>query len=84
MRRIAASFSVLALALSAWGCSRIVFYRYQSASCRQRGNAYKQRTEQLERDAQEKLTIGTERDDVIRFFHELIFTIQARRGRTSC
>jgi hypothetical protein len=46
------------------------FHRYQDATCKQRGAAYATRVERLKRDAHEQLSIGTEKDAVIRFFKE--------------
>jgi len=46
------------------------FYRYQSAACKQQGDAFDARVEKLRRDAREKLIIGAKKDAVIRFFAE--------------
>ena len=45
-------------------------YRYHSANCKQLGDAYRLRVGTLEREAHEKLRIGTKKDDVVRFFRE--------------
>ena len=46
------------------------FSRYQSAACKQRGAALAARVKTLEREAHEKLSIGTRKYAVIRFFGE--------------
>ena len=51
-------------------CEGCLFYRYQSAACKQRGAQYAARAEKLKRDAHESLKIGTKKEDVIRFFKE--------------
>ena len=48
--------------ISSVGC------RYHSASCKLRGTAYSERADKLKQDAHEKLTIGTKKDAVARFF----------------
>lgn len=60
---------MLALVIVAFnnGC---VFYRYHSSACKQRGAAYAERVDKLKRDALEQVSIGTDRDEVLRFFHE--------------
>jgi hypothetical protein len=55
---------VAALLLNAPGC----LYRHQSAACRERGAGYEARVEKLRRDAHQRLTIGTKKDAVVRFF----------------
>ena len=55
---------VTALLLNAPGC----LYRHQSAACKERGAAYRARAERLRRDAHQRLTIGTKKDAVVRFF----------------
>ena len=59
------------------------FYRYQSAACKQRGAAYDARVEKLKRDAREKLSIGTKRDAVVRFFAEQGIPLAFVRGEAS-
>ena len=59
------------------------FYRYQSAACKQRGAAYAARAEKLKRDAHEKLSIGTRKDAVARFFAENGIPITFVRGEAS-
>ncbi len=54
------------LLISSVGC----MYRYRSANCKKRGDAYSARVETLKREAHEKLKIGTKKDAVIRFFAE--------------
>ena len=63
--RLVAVVAVL-MAVSLVAC----FYRLRSASCKERGNAYWSRAENLKREAHEKLTVGTKKDAVIRFFAE--------------
>jgi hypothetical protein len=67
MKRKSLSIAILLVALLATsdGC-----YRYQSANCKKRGAAYNAKREKLEHDAHEKLTMGTKKDMVIRFFQE--------------
>ncbi len=57
---------LILLLISSVGC----LYRYHSANCKQRGDAYRARVETLKREAHEKLRIGTKKDAVIRFFAE--------------
>ena len=57
------------VAVSSVGCS-LLLYRYHSPACKQRGAALQARMVKLERDAHEKLKIGTHKDAVIRFFAE--------------
>jgi hypothetical protein len=57
---------VIVLLISSLGC----LYRYHSAACKQRGDAYSARVEKLRREAHETLKIGTKKDAVIRFFAE--------------
>jgi hypothetical protein len=52
---------------SVLGCP-LLPYRFRSASCKQRGATLAARVETLERDARNRLTIGTKKDEVIRFF----------------
>jgi hypothetical protein len=49
---------------------RWMFYRYQSADCKKRGEAIRTRVETLKHDARTALRIGTRREDVIRFFRD--------------
>src|ERR1017187_6107586 len=58
--------AVIVLLISSVGC----LYRYHSAACKQRGAAYSARVDTLKREAHEKLTIGTKKDAVVRFFAE--------------
>lgn len=71
-RILIGTFALLTLAILAWGYSQFgwVFYRYHSAACQQRGKAYEARIETLKREARERLTIGTPKEDVMRFFEE--------------
>ena len=70
-RILIATFAVLAVmlvvgyVLFGW-----MFYRYQSADCKERGKAYEIRVERLKCDARTALRIGTHQEDVIRFFQE--------------
>jgi hypothetical protein len=57
---------LLASSIGNVGC----LYRYHSAACKKRGAEYSARVEKLGRDARERLTIGTRKDAVIRFFEE--------------
>ena len=63
----ARSLPILLIALA--GCS-FLLYRHHDAACRQREAAYKAKAESLERAAQEKLKLGTKREDVEHFFAE--------------
>jgi hypothetical protein len=74
---ITVSLAVLLTASS--GC----LYRYQNANCKKRGAAYKAKAEKLERDAHEKLVIGTKKDMVIRFFQENGIPVTFTRGEAS-
>lgn len=47
-----------------------MFYRYQSAACKAQGKAYEERVQNLKRDAVNRLRVGTQQEDVIRFFQE--------------
>lgn len=63
-----AAFAVILVAgyvLFGW-----MFYRYQSAECRERGKRYSERAGKLERDANDVLKVGTRKDAVIRFFQD--------------
>jgi hypothetical protein len=63
-KRISIAFAtIIALLLVGWiGCG------YRSTACKQRGAAYAARVEKLERDAHEKLKVGTTKEAVIQFF----------------
>jgi len=71
-RILIGTFALLTLAIFAWGYFQFgwMFYRYHSTTCLQRGKAYKTRIEMLQRDAHERLRIGTPKEDVMRFFKE--------------
>ena len=71
-RIIVGTCTLLTLAILAWGYLQFgwMFYRYHSAACKQRGQAYFMRVDKLKRDARERLRIGTPKEDVIRFFKE--------------
>jgi hypothetical protein len=58
-------------------------YRHHSAACKQRAAALQARSETLERDAQEKLKIGTKKDAVIRFFEENNIPVTFTQGEAS-
>lgn len=64
--------SLLTLAILALGYLQFgwMFYRYHSAACKKRGNAYSMRVKKLERESRERLRIGTPKEDVIRFYRE--------------
>jgi len=65
MRKLQSTiFGLIILLIGQAGC------RYQNAACKQRGAAYDARVETLDREAHDKLTIGTKKDAVIRFFTE--------------
>ena len=72
MRILVGMCTLFTLAILAWGYSQFgwMFYRYHSEACKQRGKAYSARVENLERDARQRLSIGTPKEDVIRFFRE--------------
>jgi len=57
---------VIVLLINSVGC----LHRYRSATCKQRGDAYSARVETLKQEAHGKLSIGTKKDAVIRFFAE--------------
>ena len=78
-RLVAASFAFLVLVL----VSCFPFYRYQSASCKQRGAAFDARVEKLKRDAHEKLSIGTKKGGVIRFFADNGIAVTFVRGEAT-
>jgi len=52
------------------GCVGYILSRHPDEACKRRETAYRARAEALDRNAQEKLKIGTKKDDVIRFFAE--------------
>ena len=54
------------MSFSLAGC----FHRHPDASCLERERAYKERSDKLRQDANEKLVIGTKKDDVVHFFEE--------------
>ena len=58
-------------------------YRYQSATCKQRGAALDARVEKLKRDADQKLIVGTKKDVVVRFFSENGIPVTFGRGEAS-
>jgi hypothetical protein len=58
----------LLLATVSTGC--FPFFRYQSAACKQQGAVLGARLETLEREARVRLSHGTQRDEVVRFFAE--------------
>jgi hypothetical protein len=64
--------TLVTLAILAWGYWQFgwMFYRYHSAACKQRGEAYSLRIENLKRDARERLRVGTPKEEVIRFYKE--------------
>ncbi|HET9838576.1 MAG TPA: hypothetical protein VFR84_10100 [Candidatus Angelobacter sp.] len=64
-----AARSLPILLISLAGCS-FLFYRHHDAACRQREAAYNAKAQSLERAAQEKLKIGTRKEDVEHFFAE--------------
>jgi hypothetical protein len=66
-RRTAIISSIVVVAAVSWVALKL--YRDQIA-CNKRGAAYALRVESIERDANEKLSIGTKRGDVARFFAE--------------
>ena len=66
-RRVIASIGIAVVPLMiSVGC----LYRHRNAACRQRGDALSARVETLQREAHNKLKIGTKKDAVIRFFSE--------------
>ena len=66
-RRITIISSIVVVAAVSWFALKL--YRDQIA-CNKRGAAYALRVESIERDANEKLSIGTKSADVVRFFAE--------------
>ena len=56
-------------------CGLMAGCRYRSAACKQRGVAFGAKVVALNRTALERLTIGTKKEDVIRFFAENQFPI---------
>lgn len=69
----------MVLLISFVGC----LYRYHSAACTQRGNAYSARVEKLKREAHETLKIGTKKDAVVRFFAENSIPVTFYRDEAS-
>ncbi len=68
MKRILLSATVgLVIVLLTWAC---LVNRRKNATCKQRGDAYAARVEALNREAHEKLKIGTRKDSARRFFAE--------------
>jgi hypothetical protein len=61
------------------GCLR----RSRSATCKQRGDAYSARVETLNREAYEKLRIGTKKDAVTHFFAEHGIPVTFNRDEVS-
>jgi hypothetical protein len=60
------------------GASWFGLKRYRShIDCKQRGAAFERRVKSIEQDAHEKLRIGTQKDEVSRFFseHDIPFEI---------
>jgi hypothetical protein len=76
-RIVIGACTLLTLAILAWGYLQFgwMFYRYHSAACKQRGEAFNLRVENLKRDASERLRIGAPKEDVIRFYKENGFPI---------
>jgi len=63
--------SIVVLAIVLMQCNCVgCFYHFRGASCKDRDAALGARVETLKRDARDKLTIGTKKDAVIRFFSE--------------
>jgi hypothetical protein len=69
----------IVLLIDSAGC----LYRYHSAACKQRGDAYSARVKTLERDAHEKLRIGTKKDAVVHFFAENNIPVTFSRDEAS-
>src|ERR1051326_7593300 len=71
------------LLVSVAGCS-FVLYRHHDTACRQREAAYQAKAQSLERNAEQKLKIGTRKEDIERFFSEnglpLTFTLHEASG----
>ncbi|MGB8132245.1 MAG: hypothetical protein WCG81_20835 [Candidatus Angelobacter sp.] len=72
-----AAFAAMAVTLL---CGLMTGCRYRSAACKQRGVAFNAQVNALERDAIDKLKIGTKKEDVIRFFAENKFPITFDRS----
>jgi len=82
-RAVFASIAVLIVCGSIVGCLSMVERRHRSAQCIRRGIALNSQVEALQRVALGKLTIGAEKEDVIRFFAENNFPITfTRNGAT--
>jgi hypothetical protein len=73
-RRAMITSSIVIVAVASW--IGVKLYRNQVA-CNKRGMAFELRVESIERDADEKLSIGTTSGDVARFFaeHDIPFQI---------
>ena len=69
-RKLVLRSAVFALLPVLVSCSGWLFYRRHSAACKERGSALAAREEKLKRDAHQALSIGTGKEDVIRFFAE--------------
>lgn len=71
-RTLFGTLTLFTLAILAWGYLQYgwMFYRYHSTACKQRGEIYRARVHKLERDARERLKVGTQREDIVRFFKE--------------
>jgi hypothetical protein len=72
-----AVFAGIAIAML---CGLMTGCRYRSTACKQRGIAFNAQVDALERDAIDKLKIGTKKEDVIRFFAENKFPISFDRS----
>ncbi len=68
MKRRVLAGMVLAALLVAGGLA--VRLNRKSIACKQRGEAYAARVDELSRDAHAQLKIGTKKDTLIRFFAE--------------
>jgi len=72
-KRILTAILVLTATLLVLGYREFgwMFYRYHSAACKAQGKAYEERVQNLKRDAVNRLRVGTQKEDVIRFFQEI-------------
>lgn len=71
-KRILIAIFVLAATLLVLGYREFgwMFYRYHSAACKAQGKAFGERIRNLRRDAANRLKVGTQKEDVIRFYQE--------------
>ena len=78
-RRLTPLLAIVVVPLISTGC----LYRYHDSACKQRGADYRARVEKLKSDAHTKLTIGTKKDAIIRFFAENGIPVTISHGDAS-